>query len=57
MPEVIKYVRASLPELRGSSIMMLGRVLMNLERTNRLIYIFIERGFAPCEASLFCIST
>lgn len=32
MPEVIKYVRASLPELRGSSIMMLGRVLMNLEK-------------------------
>lgn len=32
MPEVIKYIRTSLPELRGSSIMMLGRVLMNLEK-------------------------
>lgn len=31
-PEIISYIRTSLPELRGSTIMMLGRVLMNLEK-------------------------
>lgn len=31
-PEVIRYIRTSLPELRGSSIMMLGRILMTLEK-------------------------
>lgn len=32
MPEVVTYVRECLPELRGSSIMMIGRVLMNIEK-------------------------
>lgn len=31
-PEIISYIRTSLPELRGSTIMMLGRVLINLEK-------------------------
>ena len=34
LPEVAKYIRSVLPELRGSSIMMMGRLLMNLEKND-----------------------
>lgn len=33
LPEVAKYIRSLLPELRASSIMMMGRMLMSLEKT------------------------
>lgn len=35
LPEVAKYIRSLLPELRGSSIMMMGRLLMNIEKTDQ----------------------
>ena len=34
LPEVTQYIRSMLPQLKGSSIMMMGRLLMNLEKTD-----------------------
>lgn len=53
-PEIISYIRTSLPELRGSTIMMLGRVLMNLEKKLIVSFFKISREtLAFCRVSLF----
>ena len=53
-PEIISYIRTSLPELRGSTIMMLGRCINEFGKKLIVSFFKISREtLAFCRVSLF----